>query len=781
MTVRELIHRSIGAAARLALVSLALGAPRTAVAQCSYTPLSSGVPVATGTAGQDFQFAQANPYWTAVGLRASSAIADWDLYMYSSVAAYPTCVAGGLAGSTRSAGVADVIVGDFNSNPPGTYYARAVHFSADVSTAVVQWDDGPDILPVNGPIQPVTMLASDVVKCWDVYLAQGTSYHFTYNALGSSRLLLFRNPANAPYWNGRDGAVAEIAPSPSGFDFTAPAGDWYGLVLVNDGGTDLTFLFLGVSTCSPPTALTSSVVVHNPDANSYYQFTPNSALWTAIATRPDLDAVGQQNMAVYGSGSGSVAPTCFADFRASSNYGGGSSNVVAGQSDPNEPGTWYATSSYTTGASYPVGARTEWDGDGRVLLVNDPSPVQGSMGPTDLIDCYNVYLEAGKDYRLNLDVTANFYLTANLWENPGIGSYWAGAASGMSFPNWTISPAHTGWHALVLSHERLDSGTYTVSITRCETPTTLADHVSVRTPEPTGFYGFTQALVYWTAVGVHSNSAQSDWDLVVNGSPSGSPAPVCFSSPLANSLDAGQTDFVVGDFNPGGNAFGPCYVRPYRFSGGSDAFTEWDSGPEQIVVGDPLTHVVLSDSDFVRCWDVLLNPGVTYTLEFNRDLSIDAKAFLFRSNNAPYWVGRSGAYLQAATTTTFTVPVQDYYGLVVVNDRGSGAVDFRIQPPNVGVTPQGPRITALRDAGPNPSRGPLSLSFDLAEAGEVRFDLLDVRGRVVASRPAERLDAGSWNRSWDPFGSSGRSAGVYFLRMHAAGREIGKRKIARIE
>jgi hypothetical protein len=199
-------------------------------------------------------------------------------------------------------------------------------------------------------------------------------------------------------------------------------------------------------------------------------------------------------------------------------------------------------------------------------------------------------------------------------------------------------------------------------------------------------------------------------------------------------------------------------------------------------VGNPFTHTALSDSDFVRCWDVFLSAGQKYTIEFLHDAGINAKVLLFQSHNAPYWADRSSAALQSSTTTTYTAPATDFYGLVVVNDGGSGGTDVRVLPPNVAVAPStGPRITALTNAGPNPGRGPLALAFDLASPEAVGFDLLDIAGRVVATRSVERLDRGSWSRTWDPFAASGSGAGVYFLRMRAGSRNVGERRIVRLD
>ena len=773
---------------RLALLGVVLGAwlapgvaPGVANAQCTYTGLTSGVSITTGTTDAAYQVSESLAYWSVFGIRANASNADWDAYVYSGTIGYPFCLTGLLASSTDVAGLADVVVGDFNSNPTGTYYPSAHHYTSDDVTSTVEWVAGSQIMRVNGPLALTTMGGSEVARIWDVYLNQGQAYHFTHESFGNSRLLLYRNPANAPYWAGRSDALFELGSSSSGLDFTAPASDWYGLVLVNDGGSDFYYV-MGVGTCSPVTALPSHVSQQDPDAISYYQITPPNAMWTAVATRPDATPSGEQDLALYGA-TGATAPNCFTDWQDESDYGSGTCNILTGQSDPGAPETWYFKTQYGVTSTSPVGSHSEWDGQGRIVYVNDLWPTNGSMSNNDLVDCYNVWLEAGVPVTLGITWSNNFYLNYEAFENPGSGSHWAGDAERMEIVNGQVSPQTTGWHAVVITHERNDSGTYSFTLQTCPTPTPLADHVPVRTPDAAGYYSFDQQEEYWTVVGTHAVAPLVDWDVSTYQNAQGGAAPACFGGLLSTSqTGGGTTDLVVGDFNILGNAFGTYYAHPYRYSGESDAWTEWDSGADQIVVGNPFTHTVLSDSDFVRCWDVFLTAGQKYTIEFQHDAGVNAKVLMFESHNAPYWADRTSAVLQSSATTTFTAPATDFYGLVVVNDGGSGGTDVRILPPNVAVSPAGgPSVTALDNAGPNPGRGPLSLAFDLAAPEDVGFDLLDVAGRVVATRSMEHLDRGSWSRTWDPFAGAGGGPGMYFLRMRVGSRSVAERKIVRLD
>ena len=51
--------------------------------------------------------------------------------------------------------------------------------------------------------------------------------------VADTRLSLFRNPASAPYWAGRSAAVFEMQAGNSRI-YTAPASDWYGVVVFNN-------------------------------------------------------------------------------------------------------------------------------------------------------------------------------------------------------------------------------------------------------------------------------------------------------------------------------------------------------------------------------------------------------------------------------------------------------------------------------------------------------------------------------------------------------------------
>lgn len=84
-----------------------------------------------------------------------------------------------------------------------------------------------------------------------------------------------------------------------------------------------------------------------------------------------------------------------------------------------------------------------------------------------------------------------------------------------------------------------------------------------------------------------------------------------------------------------------------------------------------------------------------------------------------------------------------------------------------------PRRLALEPNVPNPFNPSTRIRFALPEAGRVRLDVLDLRGRRVQSLVDGELEAGLHTLEWQGRDERGRSvaSGVYFLRLDAAGHQ----------
>jgi hypothetical protein len=81
-------------------------------------------------------------------------------------------------------------------------------------------------------------------------------------------------------------------------------------------------------------------------------------------------------------------------------------------------------------------------------------------------------------------------------------------------------------------------------------------------------------------------------------------------------------------------------------------------------------------------------------------------------------------------------------------------------------------------AAPNPARGPLAVTFALAQAADVRVDVLDVSGRAVARLLHEQLGPGTHRLAWNGRGDRGRLApGVYLIDVRAGEQRETRRVV----
>ncbi len=99
------------------------------------------------------------------------------------------------------------------------------------------------------------------------------------------------------------------------------------------------------------------------------------------------------------------------------------------------------------------------------------------------------------------------------------------------------------------------------------------------------------------------------------------------------------------------------------------------------------------------------------------------------------------------------------YGLVQI---GNNCQQFSS---SVGAGPAVKNATAL--VMPNPAPGRCTVSFDVASAGPVRVEVLDVGGRVIRSLANGSMAAGPHSLAWDGRDETGRAlgSGVYLARI----------------
>lgn len=88
-----------------------------------------------------------------------------------------------------------------------------------------------------------------------------------------------------------------------------------------------------------------------------------------------------------------------------------------------------------------------------------------------------------------------------------------------------------------------------------------------------------------------------------------------------------------------------------------------------------------------------------------------------------------------------------------------------------------PREVALSRVAPNPSRGTTTFRFALPARARAELAVFDAQGRLVEELVRTEFDAGEHAVTWLAQDTAGRpiAAGLYLVRLRAAGREISER------
>jgi hypothetical protein len=122
-------------------------------------------------------------------------------------------------------------------------------------------------------------------------------------------------------------------------------------------------------------------------------------------------------------------------------------------------------------------------------------------------------------------------------------------------------------------------------------------------------------------------------------------------------------------------------------------------------------------------------------------------------------------------------PIIDIEARVSVNACYDSAFHVVASPFGVAGVPPGGEGRLLNRLTPNPSHGEVELLFAARSAGAARVDVLDVRGRVVATLLDRALEPGQYVLRWDGHDDHGTSAapGIYWVRGTADGRSDRER------
>jgi hypothetical protein len=770
--------------ARVAVLALSLSLPSAApaLAQCSYPTLISGTVVSLGS-GATPQFTSNANYWTAVGSRGPAGD-DWDLSVNSSTGEPSLCVSGTLASSTYSAGV-DFVVGDFNANPHGTYYARSYRFGGTGTAADVEWDHGFDqLLPNAMPAQRSTG-PDDVLECWDTYLEAGVTYTLNLVSFGTAttRAFLFRNTTGGAYWVGRTYRVLEVAMNTPG-TYVAPASGWYGIVVTNEDGGSSSYS-IGIGNCAAPGALTSGSPSYVTGAHSWTYFDQATNYYTAVAVRSN-DPAQDWDIGVYGAASGGAYPVCFGSPLAAEAFGSQYADVIIGDFNggANPTGRYYVH-------TYPYGAttsdaRVEWDDGPNQLGVDQPS-VYRTTGPGDIIECWDVYLTDGQWYTFNFAHDGAADLKLLVVRNPGAG-FWVNRAS-PSVTTFTSSEQYiaqsTDWYSVVVVNDNGGEGTYRLGVTTCpQEAYSLGPNNTVYSQSDWKYaMQIHPDSLRWMAFGTRSRDAGQDWDLQLFSDFSGGTlSSGCASNQIAGSaFGPGRTDFVIGDMHV--NPLGFVFPLPYAFGATTaDGFMMWDEA-DPMQVGDPPVVRTINHEFLLGVHEVYLTASSPYSIRFNRSGAADLRyCVIDNPSGGQFWGSRSSAVLQDATGTLgFTPTTTGWHAIVVTSEfEATGEYDLQVVPVLIGVDdPPAPGANRLVGIAPNPARAATRIAFELATPGPVTFDIVNLAGRRVATLSLPAGAAGRGNFEWDGRDTEGRTvgSGVYFVSMIHGGRAVGRSQL----
>jgi hypothetical protein len=737
-------------------------------------PLASGVPAATASPDDYFEFTQDYNYWAVAAVRGTSTADDWDVVVggLPTGSPAPDCIGGPLGASSQVAGVVDFVTIDFNSTALQPLYVHASHYSGPGASGLAEWLGTTDALVANGPLVGGLLGASDLAHVYDAFMTATWPYRIEFGPGPGQRLFVFENSSGGTFVSYR--AAAAISSTGGQFTYTPTRTGFHALVVVNDNGTTGEYQ-LGYGICRNPTVLSSGVAVTPAFGYSDFQFGQADPNWAAIGVRPhgvdwDIETA---------SGLTGPFPNCLGPILAASMFSSTSMvDIVIGDFHHTSTGTYYAEANqYTPGAFVP--ATVEWDGGANAIVGNDNNIITRTTGPADVLECWDLYMSAGLTYTFYFSHSGGANLHLLLFRNPGGGTYWAGRNSAvLDLPvsagsTFYTAPASDDYAVVVVNDDGTPD-TYHLQVNFCFGPTALLSGTPYLT-DPGTFKSFAQTADYWTAVGVRGSS---DWDIGVYENPTGGVPGVCLDLPLAFSLQVGVADLVVGDFNTGANAPGTYYVHAWRAGGTSTGTLEWDDGSDLLTLNAPPVHRTTGPTDVLECWDVGLGAGSTYGIYFTHTGAADLKLLLFRNPGSTYWAPRSSRVLETSTHVAYAAPATDYYGLVVVNDNGeAGAYDLAVYTGGVGVEGGAPpAVTALRAVSPNPARSAFSLEYALHAPGNVRIELLDLAGRSVGALEEGRRDAGVWRATWPE--DRRTPPGVYLIRLVVDGRTIGQRKAA---
>jgi hypothetical protein len=212
----------------------------------AYTPVMRPVP------SPDWYSFSRGVYWNAVAIR-GPAESNYDLWLSSTDSYADT-----LAASEYVGNAVDFVLIDGNHAPSGNYYPSVRQrtgrgqYTIESATHTADLDSG-----ANGTY---IMTPDDVVRVWDVSLANGTTYYLSVKPIAgdadlSIALHKSQPSSSATWYQGRSSSVAFANYAGSGgtgfLSHTPTENDWYGFIVINNGATTGTSYTIYMDTTPP--------------------------------------------------------------------------------------------------------------------------------------------------------------------------------------------------------------------------------------------------------------------------------------------------------------------------------------------------------------------------------------------------------------------------------------------------------------------------------------------------------------------------------------------------
>lgn len=144
---------------------------------------------------------------------------------------------------------------------------------------------------------------------------------------------------------------------------------------------------------------------------------------------------------------------------------------------------------------------------------------------------------------------------------------------------------------------------------------------------------------------------------------------------------------------------------------------------------------------------------------------------------------QAAASLNSPEVITYNTPAPGHYIWKVVSFTNPDTAHFSIEQSVcssavTGVTGSQPRLL-FAPAYPNPASRATTLTFSLPQSGEVSMRAHDVAGRTIRHLYSGWTTAGTHQVGWDRRDDHGNRvpAGLYFVRLEAAGQQLGQKVI----